>query len=445
MEVNVESTGALTRSLHVTIPAEQFEQEFGTRLKQMARRARIPGFRPGKAPMKVIRQQYGESLRMDAISELLRSTYPDAIKEAGVEPAGMPRFEVKTQPPEDALTYIAHFDVFPEITLDNLDSLKVERPVVEVTDADVDRLIENLRKARREWQPAERAAAEGDKCKVDFLGKIDGEEFSGGKGENVEVELGAGQFLPDLETAIMGHGAGDTFSAEVTFPEDYQSEDLQGKTAQFEVTLHSVEAAQWPEIDAEFLKAHGVEADAGEAGLLDKCRHSLETERDRAVQSQLKQAVLDELLKAHPLEVPPSQVESETDALRQQMARQMGLDRMGKKLDAEKLAEMLPAELFEERAKQRVAMGLLVGEFIKQRKIEVDSQRVDAKLDDLAKDYENPEEVRQYYRSNAEMMQGLSNSVLEDQVVEQLLEQAQQSEQSMSLDDLLKAARQGNA
>ncbi len=445
MEVNVESTGALTRSLHVTIPAEQVEQDVSTRLKRLASKVRVPGFRPGKAPLKVIEQQYAASARMDTISELLRSTYPDAVTQAGVEPAGMPRFEIESQPPDQPLVYVAHFDVYPDIKLDKLDTLKVEHPKVEVTDEDVERLVENLRKSRREWQPAGRAAANGDQCKVDFTGKIDDEVFNGGSGEDVEVELGAGQFLPDLEAAIIGHDEGDAFSAEVKFPSDYQREDLRDKTAQFDVMLRKVNAARWPEIDAEFLKAHGVEEDTGEAGLREKCRRSLETERDRAIHNRLKQEVLNQLSKAHPLEVPPSRVEEEVERLRQEAAQRMGLDRMGKKLDTEKLSQMLPAELFEPRAKQRVALGLLVGEFIKERKIEVDQRRVEVTLDGLAKDYENPDELRQYYLSNAETMQGLRNAVLEDQVVDLLLEQAQQVDLPMSLDELLKSARQAAA
>jgi len=445
MEVNVKSTGALTRSLHVTIPAEKFEQEVGARLKQAASRARIPGFRPGHAPMKMIQKQYGDSVRMDAISELVHSTYSDAVTQAGVRPAGPPRFEIESQPPDQPLAYVAHFDVYPEIRLDQLDTLKVERPQVEVTDEDVERLVENLRKARRQWQSAERAAANGDLCKVNFTGRIDGEAFEGGSGEDVEVELGAGQFLPDLEVAIVGHDEGDAFGAEMAFPKDYEREDLRGKTAQFEITLRSVKAAQWPAIDAEFLKAHGVDETVGEAGLRTKCRDSLEIERDRAIHDCLKQEVFDQLLKAHPLEVPPSHVGEEVKRLRQEAAQRMGLDQMGKKFDAEKLAQMLPAELFEPRAKQRVTLSLLVGKFIKERKLTVDQRRVETTLDGLAKGYENPDELRQYYLSNAEAMQGLRNAVLEDQVVDLLLEQAQSVDQPMSLDELLKSARQAAA
>lgn len=442
MEVHVESTGALTRSLHVKIPAEKFEREVEARLKQMASRARVPGFRPGKAPMKVIQQQYGDSARMDAISELLRSSYPDAVTQAGVEPAGMPRFEIESQAPDQPLAYVAHFDVYPEIKLDKLDALAVERPQVEITEADVDKLVENLRKSRREWQPVARAAATGDQCTVDFVGRIDGEPFNGGQGADVSVELGAGQFLPDLERAIVGHAEGDVFTADVTFPEDYQREDLRGKTAQFEVTVKSVKAAQWPDIDAAFLTAHGVDENAGVAGLREKCRAALETERDRNIRNRLKQAVLDQLLKAHPLEVPPSRVAEEVERLRAEAAQRMGLDRMGKKLDAQRLAQMLPAELFEPRAKHRVALGLLVSEFIRERNIKVDPARVDVTLDGLAADYEHPEELRRYYQTNAEAMRGLENAVLEDQVVDQLLEHARQTDQVMSLDDLLKSGNQ---
>lgn len=438
MEVHVESTGALTRSLHVTVPAEEFEKEVDEQIKQIARRARIPGFRPGHAPIKVVRQRYGASAHADALSGILQKTYPDALKQAGVEPAGTPRIEIESEPPEKPFGYVAHFDVLPEVKLDKLDSLEIDRPQVDVTEADIDKLIVNLRKQRREWIAVERAAASGDQVNLDFEGKLDGAAFAGGKGEKVDVELGGGRFVVDLENAIVGHQAGDHFTAEVRFPDDYQASELAGKTAQFDVTLHSVKQEKLPEIDAEFLKTHGVEEGAGEAGLRAKCKAALEAERDKAVRMRVKEAVMEKLMAAHPIELPPSRVEHEIEHLREEMVERMGLNRYGnRKLTVEKSVEMLPASLFEARARQRVALSLLLSEFVASRELKVDEARVERLLDGIAAGYDEPEQLRQYYRGNQQLMSNLRAAALEDQAVDALLEHARIHDKPMSMDELM--------
>lgn len=445
MEVNVESTGALTRSLHVTIPADEFEKELGARLKDISRRARVPGFRRGHVPMSVIQRQFGASARADAVNELLRRTYPDALEKAGVSPAGMPRIEIESRPPEKPLGYVAHFDVLPEVKLDKIESLEIERPKVQVTDADVDKLLLDLRKAKREWKPVERAAQDGDQVNLDFEGKLDDKAFAGGSAKKVDVELGAGQFVGDLERAIVGHKSGESFTAEVKFPADYRSEELRGKTTQFDVTVHEVKAAELPEVDEAFLKSHGVDAEAGLDGLKSKCRTALEAERDKAVQARVKDALMQQLLAAHPLELPPSRVEAEIERLREEAVERMGLKRFNRRLTPEKEAEMLPANLFESRARQNVALGLLLSEFVSSEKIEADEARVDAILDGVAASYENPEEVRQYYRSNKELLRNLHAVALEEKAVEALLTKATVSEREMPLSELLNPAAPATA
>lgn len=438
MEVHVESTGALTRSLHVTVPAAEFEKEVGEQLKQIARQARIPGFRPGHAPMTVVRQRYGASAHADALSGMLQKTYPDALKQAGVEPAGAPRIEIESEPPEKPFGYVAHFDVLPEVKLDKLDTLEVDRPQVEVTEADIDKLVANLRKQRHEWVAVERAAANGDQVNLDFEGKLDGEAFAGGKGEKVDAELGSGRFIADLETAIVGHKAGDVFTADVKFPDDYQAKELAGKAAQFDVTLNSVKQEKLPEVDAEFLKAHGVDEAAGEAGLRAKCKTALEAERDKAVRMRLKEGVMEKLMAAHPIELPPSRVEHEIGHLREEMVERMGLNRYGNnKLTPEKSAEMLPANLFEGRARQRVALSLLLSEFVSSQKLKVDEARVEKLLDGIAVSYEDPEQLRQYYRSNEQLMSNLRGVALEDQAVDALLALGTVHDKRMSMDELM--------
>lgn len=440
MEVNVESPGGLRRQMRVRVPADRVAKAIDDRLKRYASRAKLPGFRPGKAPRKVVEQQFGDSARFDAISDIVQQTYPEALSQAGVNPAGQPKIDITAEKPGEALEYVAHFEVYPEIQLKSLDSLSIERPIVEVGEADVDRLIENLRKARRSYSDAGRAAAAGDRVSVDFLGRLEGEPFAGGEGKDVQFEIGASQFLPDLENGIVGHSADETFTVDVAFPEDYRAENLRGKTAQFEVTLKKVEAATLPAIDAEFLKAHNVEEGAGEAGLREKCKAALEKERDKGVQAKLKAQAMDQLLAANPVEVPDALVQQEIPRLRQEAASRMNMPAN----DAEKLKELMPDAVFEESARRRVSLGLLINAVISSRDLKPDPARLEKTLENIAADYEQPEQVRAYYRSRQDLMQGLVAMVVEDQVVDLLVDGATVRDQTLSLDDLLnpKAAAQ---
>ena len=436
MEVNVESPGGLRRQMRVKVPAERVAKAVDDRLKRMAGRVKVPGFRPGKAPFRVIEQQYGESARLDAVSDLVQQTYPEALGKAGVNPAGMPKIDITVEKPGEPLEYTANFEVYPEVKLGDLGSLRIEKPVVTIGESDIDKLVENLRKARRTLESVSRAAQKGDVVTVDFLGKIDGEAFGGSEGKDVTIELGNGQFLPDLENGMHGHAAGESFTVNVNFPADYRAENLRGKTAQFEVSLKEVKESKLPAIDAKFLKSHSVDEAAGEAGLRAKCRTALEKERDKAVQNRLKTQALDQLLAAHPLEIPRALIDQETPRLREEAAARMGMNKSSK-VTAEQLEKMLPAELFAPQAQRRVALGLLVGEVIKGKDVKLDQAKVDAALDAIAADYENPAQVKQFYRGRPDMMQGLRAMVLEDQVVDALLSGALVSEKNLGLDELL--------
>lgn len=423
--------GGLQRELRVKIPAERVDQAVQERLRSIAKRARVPGFRPGKTPFKVIEQQYGQSARFEAIGELVQRSYPEAVVKAGARPAGQPSFNILAEQPGQALEFSASFEVYPEIQLAGLDAIEIEQPVVEVTEADVDRLIENLRRGRRTLAETDRAAASGDVVKVDFDGKLDGESFAGGQGQDVDFELGQGQFLPDLENGIIGHATGETFEVPVSFPEDYRAEPLRGKTAQFTVTLKQVQSATLPSLDdAEFLKAHNVEsADA----LRTKAREALENERNKAVQRREKSQVMQQLADKNPSPVPQALIQAEIPQLRQQAAGRMNLNNVA----PEKLSEMLPDQLFEGTAGRKVLLGLLLGEVIKLKQVQLDSERVEKALDSLAADFEQPEQVKAYYRSKPDMMRGLQAMVLEDQVVDALLADARRVDTPMTLEQLL--------
>lgn len=435
MEVNLETpaadAGALQRQIRVKIPAERVTQALDQRLRQLSQRAKLPGFRPGKAPFKVVAQQYGASARLDVVSELVQRSYPEAVTQVGARPAGQPQINITAENPGEALEYVASFEVYPEIQLSGLDALEIDQPVVDVTEADVERLIENLRKARRSLNPVTRAAANGDAVKLDFDGKLDGESFQGGKGEDVEIELGAGQFLPDLERGIAGHSAGESFEVTVNFPEDYRAENLRGKAAQFAVTLKEVREVVLPSVDdAEFLQAHQV---ASAEELTRKAREALETERGKAIQRRQKAQLLEQLAQKNAVDVPRSLIEMEIPPLRQQAAGRMNMQNV----PADKLAEMLPAGLFEGAASRKVLLGLLLGEVIKTRQIKLDPERVEQALDAMARDFEQPEQVKAYYRSRPDMLEGIRAMALEDQIVESLLADARKIDKTMSLEELL--------
>lgn len=441
MEVKVEAPGGLRREMRVVVEAERVSRAVSERLRRMASRAKLPGFRPGKAPFKVIEQQFGPAARMDAISDIINQTWPEAVTQAGVNPAGAPKIDVTAERPGEALEYVAHFEVYPEVKLAPLDALKIEKPAVAVQEADVDKLVANLRKARRTLATVSRPARDGDVVKVDFTGRIDGEAFPGGEGKDVTIELGSSQFLPDLERGIHGHAAGEDFEVPVSFPADYRRENLRGKTAQFAVSLKDVQEPTLPAIDDEFLKSHGVEDGAGEAGLRAKCRAALEKERDKGIANRLKTQALDQLLAANPLELPQALVEQEIPRLREEAAARMNIG----KLKPEKAAQMLPDALFQQTAHRRVALGLLIGEVIKARDIQLDPARVDQTLADLAADYEHPEQVKGYYRGRPDLMQGLRAMVLEDQVVHELIRGCQPVERPMTLDELLNPQAQAQS
>jgi len=444
MDVQLENApekgpGGLVRQLRVRIPAERITTALDDRLKKLAARAKIPGFRPGKAPFNVIQQQYGEAARLEVIQDLVRGSYPEAIDKAGVHPASAPSFEVVAEKAGEPLEYVARFEVYPEFKL-QASELKVERPVVEVGADDIDKVVESMRKAKRTLSPVERAAREGDVCKISFEGFVDGTAFPGGKGEDVSLDLGQGRLLPDLENGIKGHTKGEAFSVDVQFPADYRNESLRGKKAQFKVELKDVQEPKLPELDAAFLKSHGLEDGQGVEALRTKVKSALEAERDKAVKARLKTQVLEQLLAANPIPVPQAMVAQETVRLREEASARFNAARM----KPDQLKQLFPDEVLEPNARRRVSLGLLIGEVVKEKKIVLDPARQDQLLDEIAADYQTPDQIKQYYRGRQDLMQGLRAIVMEEQVVEALLSGAKSKDVNMPLDDLLKPQQQAS-
>lgn len=439
MDVSVENPGGLARKLKVQIPAERVSEAVDAKVKRVGQHAKIPGFRPGKAPMKVLYQRYGAQARQEVAGELIQSVYPEAIEKAEINPAGQPQIELGEFKDGEPLEFTAHVDVYPDIELTGLDSISVEKPVTEVTDADVDKTIERIREQNKTFEAVDRESQDGDQVVVDYVGRIDGDAFEGGTGNDIEVNLGEQQFLPDLERALVGRKADEQFDVDVSFPEDYGAKDLAGKTATFDVTVKTVSEPKLAEIDEAFLQQMGIE-DGGVDELKEKVRESLEQEAKHAVDTKVKTEVMEALHAANPIDVPGSMVGQEIDRMRKEAMQRMPEHMRG---NEEQLKQLMPDEALREQAERRVALGLLIAEVIANKELELDQERVNAKMEDIASGYgDQAEQVKQYYQQNPQLMQGLQAMVMEEQVVDKLLENATITEKETELDELLNANRQ---
>ncbi|WP_231902003.1 trigger factor [Halorhodospira halochloris] len=429
MQVSIETTEGLGRRMTVQVPAERVEQEIERRLKDMAGRMKMDGFRPGKVPVKMVRKQYGEHVRQEVVNELLRQTYSDALKEQDLRPAGAPQVTPKQDESGQDLIYEASFEVLPQIEITGIEQIKVERPQVEVTDADVDNVLDRLRQQHADYEEVDRPAAQGDRVEIDFHGTVDGEEFQGNKAEDAAIIIGAGQLPEDFEQALVGAAAGTELTVEHTFPQGGDS-PVAGKTAAFQVSVKRVEQANLPELDDAFAARLGVES--GLNDLRDAVRANLENERDQAVRQRVKRQVMDQLAELNPVELPKSLIDGEIQALREQS----GGASEGGMPETER-------DAYEEIARRRVQLGLLVNELVRSQQIQLDKERMMRELRQMAaQSGQDPNEALQQYAQNRRMMESLEASIIEEQAVDWLLEQVQTEERGMSFDELLN--RDGN-
>lgn len=420
MQVSIETTSGLERRLTVGVPAERVDVEVDNRLQKAARDVRLPGFRPGKVPMKVMRQRFGEGVRQEVLGEVMSQSFQEAVMQEELRPAGQPSIEPRNMAPGNDLEYVATFEIFPEVELVELRDLEVEKPVAEVGDEDVDHIIEVFRKQQGSWEPVERAAAEGDKVNIDYAGTRDGESFEGGSAEGMDVELGSGRLIPGFEDGIVGMQPGEEKTLQLTFPEEYQDENLRGAAAEFRVKLNSVQELVPAPLDENLFAMYGVEE-----GGLDQFRRevadNMSRELKNAINGKVKQQVMDALLEAHQsLEVPRALVQQEIGVMRNQMFQQFG-GAGNQDLDLESL---LPDEMFSENAERRVKLGLVMAEVISREELKADAERVRESIEELASTYQNPQEVIDYYYGNQQQLAAVESRVLEDQVVEKMLDSA---------------------
>ena len=414
MQVSVESIGKLERRMQVQVPAERVSQEIAARLKNISRTARLNGFRPGKAPLKVIRQQFGSQIHREVIGELLQSSYAEAVTQKQLTPAGSPRIEPQSMDEGQDLKYVATFEVFPELVLQPMESLEIERVTAEVTESDIDAMIERLRKQQMKYSAVNRAAANADKVTIDFEGAIDGVTFAGGKGENIAIVLGEGRMLPELEQGLIGAAPAEQRKVTVNFPPDYRAQELAGKTAIFATEVKSVEEPVLPEIDEEFCKAFGV-TEGGLPKLREDVAANMRRELEQALRNRNKAAVMEKLYAANPTEVPNVLIEGQIRDMQVEAMRRAGTK------DA---AQAPPREPFIEPARRRVALGLLLNDVIRKENLVVDRARVNERLDEMVSAYGDAGAMKRAYMQNADAMRQVESLALEDQAVDWILEHA---------------------
>ncbi|EPJ8755265.1 trigger factor [Pseudomonas putida] len=430
MQVSVENTSALERRMTIAVPAERVENEVNKRLQQTAKRAKIAGFRPGKVPMNVIRQRFEADARQEAFGDLVQASFYEAIVEQKLNPAGAPAVEPKSFEKGKDLEFVAIFEVFPEFTVAGLESINVERLSAEVADADLDNMLEVLRKQNTRFEAVERAAQNDDQVNIDFVGKVDGEVFAGGSAKGTPLVLGSGRMIPGFEEGLVGAKAGEERVVNVTFPEDYQNLDLAGKAAEFTITVNSVAAPVLPELNEEFFAQFGIKESTLE-GFRTEVRKNMERELRQAIKTKVKNQVMDGLLAANPIEVPKALLENEVNRLRVQAVQQFG---------GNIKPEQLPAELFTEQAKRRVVLGLIVAEVVKQFELKPDDAKVREMIEEMASAYQEPEQVIAWYYKNDQQMNEVRSVVLEEQVVDTVLQKATVTDKSVSYEDAVKPA-----
>jgi len=432
MEISVEATTDLERKMTIAVPSEEVDSAVNARLQEAAANIRLNGFRKGKVPLKVVKSKFGKGVRQEVIGELMNRTYYEALSEKKIRPAGQPQIETNEIDEGKDLEFTATFEVYPEIELPDFSTVAVEKLTAEVTDENIDNMIETLREQRQTWQEADREAADGDMVNIDYVGRRDGDEFQGGSASGSNLVLGSKRMIAGFEEGLVGAGAGDSVTLQLTFPENYHNKDLAGQQTEFEVKVNSVSEQVKPELDDEFFASFGVE-EGGIEAFRQEVKENMEREMRTASRNKVKNRVLDGLLEQCEVQVPQSLVEAEIGNLREQAMQRMGAG-AGQKMDP----GMLPDELFTEQARRRVASGLLLGEVINTHNLTADPAKVREAVEEVASTYETPEDVVNWYYGNEEQLAAIENSVLEDQAFEYILEHADVAEKQVSYEEVIK-------
>ena len=436
MQSSVEHLEGLSHKLTVEVPSARLDQEVAKRLKEIAPRVRVDGFRPGKVPPAVVKQKYGASVRQDVLGEVIEESYREAIAQSGYEPVAAPQIELLSgMAANEPIKYTAIFEIMPEVEVKGLDQISITLPRTELQESDVDRMINTLRRQQGTYHETDKPAEEGERVTVDFVGKLDDVAFDGGSGENMSFVIGAGQMLPDFEAGIRGGKVGEEKTFDVAFPADYHSADLAGKTAQFTATIKKVEALQLPEVNESFIKAFGVE-DGNTESFRKAIRDNMARELENAKLQVRRNRMFDALLEKNTEQaVAEGMVRMEVE----RMAREMRLERQ---IPDEKERREVASRAFADVARNRVRLGLLVNKLFSERNIELDQARVDARIQSIASTYEDPQEVVDWYKKDQETLRRLEAAILEEQLIDQLYAQAQVNEEDMSFQEIMALVQQ---
>jgi trigger factor len=438
MQVSVEVTQGLKRRMTVGVPKAKIDQEVQQRLASLARTSRINGFRPGKVPVRVIQQKFGSRVREEVIRETVQSSFQEAVSQEKLRPAGFPEIEFLQglENAQEDLSYAADFEVYPEISRVNLEGVVIERPSAEIGDADVDKMLDTLRKQAVRWERVDRPAQNEDRLTVDYTSTVDGQVFAEGSAKDQPVVLGSGRMLEGFEEGLVGAVAGATVELNLHFPEDYRRTELAGKPTHISVTVHGVEAPVLPELDADFAKGFGV--DSGIDDFRREVRNNMQRELDKAIKSQVKQHVLDALLAANEIEVPQALVDNES----QRLAHAMREDLRSQGLTQEHLDALeLRPEAFAERARKRVVLGLLISELVKANQLQADADAVRQMVEELASSYEDPASVVKWFYSDRQRLGEVEANVLEEKVVAWILGQVTINDKAESFDQVMARQR----
>ena len=440
MATAVETLDKLERRLTITFPLSDVRSEVEKRLKKQAKTAKAPGFRPGKVPLKMVAAQYGYQIESDVLNDRVGRAFNEAANENGLRVAGFPKIEAKEEAAEGMLAFDATFEVFPEVVIGDLSNVEIETVAADVSDAEIDKTIDILRKQRVHYHTkgeagehgdgGEPVAANGDRVTVDFVGVIDGVEFDGGKAEDYGFVLGEGRMLPEFEAATVGLKVGESKTFPLAFPEDYHGKDVAGKTADFTITLKNLEWAHLPAVDEEFAKSLGIEDGSIEKMRAD-IKMNLEREVNARVKARNKEAVMDALVKVTEMDVPTVMIQQDSERLAEQTRQDMAQRGM----DVKNMP--FPTELFAEKAERRVRLGLILSQLVADNSLQATQEQVKAQIEDFAQSYEDPKEVLKYYYADRRRLGEVEALVLEENVVNYVLGKAKVSSKAVAFDELM--------
>lgn len=428
MRVSVSGAEGLERKLTIEVPADEVDSSVEARLRETARTVRLNGFRKGKVPLGIVRKRLGPGIRREVVGDLMSRSFVEAVQQEKLRPAGQPKIELSDSAEGGDLRFAAVFEVYPEVELPDFSRIKLENLTAEVTPADVEKMVETLRRQRQTFEPVERAAADGDLVNIDFNGRVDGEEFDGGKGENSGLLLGSERMIPGFEDAIKGRAPGEEFNCELQFPAEYHQAELAGKDVAFDIKLNGVREPRLPEVDEDFYRSFGVE-EGGEEAFHQEIARNMERELKTAQRRRMKNQISEAVVKRANIPLPESLLAEEVQRLRKEMGERLGGGQ----------SPELPQDWLRDQARGRLAMTLIMTEIVSANALKADPARVRQAIEELASTYESPEEVIQWYYGQEEQLSRIESSVLEDQAFDFIAERVKLTEKAVSYEEAIRA------